>query len=189
MSVAELDARADRFASYLLTMGVRSGGTVAICAERSIEWIVAALGIMRAGGAYIPLDAAWPDERLRYAVNDSAADALVARAGVLDRLQVRAEGIDPWRDAARIAAAPGFEATPIDPESLAYVIYTSGSTGVPKGVEITHANLAHLTRWHWEAFKVTRHDRASHLAGLGFDAAVWEVWPNLACRRNVMHHR
>ena len=180
MSVAELDARADRFASYLLTMGVRSGGTVAICAERSIEWIVAALGIMRAGGAYIPLDAAWPDERLRYAVNDSAADALVARAGVLDRLQVRAEGIDPWRDAARIAAAPGFEATPIDPESLAYVIYTSGSTGVPKGVEITHANLAHLTRWHWEAFKVTRHDRASHLAGLGFDAAVWEVWPNLA---------
>ena len=152
---------------------------MAICAERSIEWIIAALGTMRAGAAYVPLDAAWPDERLRYAVNDSRADALVAHAEVLDRLQVKAKGIDPWRDAAHIAAASDFKAKPIDQESLAYVIYTSGSTGVPKGVEITHANLAHLIRWHWEAFQVTRHDRASHLAGLGFDAAVWEIWPNL----------
>jgi amino acid adenylation domain-containing protein len=175
----ELDTQADRFASYLQSVGVPSGGTVAICTERSIEWIVTALGIMRAGAAYVPLDTGWPDERLRFAVNDSRADALVARAEVLDRLQVQATGIDPWRDGALIAAAPAFKAKPIDQESLAYVIYTSGSTGVPKGVEITHANLAHLIRWHWEAFKVTPHDRASHLAGLGFDAAVWEIWPNL----------
>jgi acyl-coenzyme A synthetase/AMP-(fatty) acid ligase/aryl carrier-like protein len=59
------------------------------------------------------------------------------------------------------------------------MIYTSGSTGVPKGVEITHANLAHLVRWHRDAFGVTREDRASHLASLGFDAAVWEIWPYL----------
>jgi amino acid adenylation domain-containing protein len=179
LSMSELDAQADRFASYLQSLGVRTGGTVAICAERTIEWIVAALGIMRAGAAYVPLDAAWPDERLRYALNDSHADALVAHSEVLDRLQVQAKGIDPWRDAHLIAAALGFKAKPIDQDSLAYVIYTSGSTGLPKGVEITHANLAHLIRWHWEAFKVTRHDRASHLAGLGFDAAVWEIWPNL----------
>jgi len=68
---------------------------------------------------------------------------------------------------------------PIPPDSLAYLIYTSGSTGVPKGVEITHGNLAHLIRWHQEAFEVTPRDRASHLAGLGFDASVWEIWPNL----------
>ena len=179
LSVAELDSMADQFASYLLQLGVGSGGTVAICAERSVEWIVAALGIMRAGAAYVPLDTAWPDERLRFAVNDSGAAALVARAEVLDRLKVNAKGIDPWRDAAVIAEASAFKAKPIEPESLAYVIYTSGSTGVPKGVEITHANLAHLIRWHWEAFRVTRRDRASHLAGLGFDAAVWEIWPNL----------
>ena len=74
---------------------------------------------------------------------------------------------------------------PIQPDSLAYVIYTSGSTGVPKGVEITHANLAHLIRWHRDAFKVTRQDRASHLAGLGFDAAVWEIWPNLSAGATV----
>ncbi len=180
MSFAEFDNRANQFASYLIQLGVQSGSTVAICAERSIEWIVAALGIMRAGAAYLPLDTAWPDERLRYAINDSGADVLVARAEILDRLQAKATGIDPWREAELIAAAPAFKAKPIEPESLAYLIYTSGSTGVPKGVEITHANLAHLIRWHWEAFKVTHYDRASHLAGLGFDAAVWEIWPSLA---------
>jgi amino acid adenylation domain-containing protein len=179
LSFAELDSRANQFAGHLTQLGVKSGDTVAICIERSIEWIVAALGIMRAGAAYVPLDLAWPDERLRYAVNDSGAAVLVAQAEVLKRLQVRATGTDPWQDAALIAAAPPFRAKPIEPEGLAYVIYTSGSTGVPKGVEITHANLAHLIRWHWEAFKVTRHDRASHLAGLGFDAAVWEIWPSL----------
>ncbi len=179
LSFSELDCQANQFAGHLMQLGVKSGDTVAICTERSVEWIVAALGTMRAGAAYVPLDLAWPDERLRYAVNDSGATALVARADVLERLQVCAKGIDPWQAAALIAAALPVKAKPIEPESLAYVIYTSGSTGVPKGVEITHANLAHLIRWHWEAFKVTKHDRGSHLAGLGFDAAVWEIWPNL----------
>jgi amino acid adenylation domain-containing protein len=180
LSFEEFDSNANQFADYLSGLGVGSGKTVAICLERSIEWIVAALGIMRAGAAYVPLDAAWPDERLRFAVSNSGASALVARATLLERLRVSAIGIDPWRDAAAIAAAPAVTHQPIQPESLAYVIYTSGSTGVPKGVEITHANLAHLIKWHQEAFRVTRNDRASHLAGLGFDAAVWETWSNLA---------
>jgi amino acid adenylation domain-containing protein len=74
---------------------------------------------------------------------------------------------------------------PVPSDSVAYVIYTSGSTGVPKGVEITHANLGHLIQWHRETFGVTRPDRASHLAGLGFDAAVWEIWPHLAAGATV----
>jgi amino acid adenylation domain-containing protein len=176
----QLDRAADRFAGYLAQRGVVRGGAVAICMERSFDWIVAALGIMRAGGAYVPLDSAWPDSRLRFAVRDSGATILVARAELLDRLNVQARGIDPRRDAAAIAAAPEMAHAPVEPESLAYVIYTSGSAGVPKGVEITHANLCHLIRWHLEAFEVTRKDRASHVAGLGFDAAVWEIWPHLA---------
>ena len=175
-----LDRRANQFANYLSHLGVISGDTVALCLERSIDWIVAALGIMRAGAAYVPLDSAWPDERLSFAVSNSGASALVARTTLLQRLQIPAIGIDPSRDAAAIVAAPAATRLPIDPESLAYVIYTSGSTGVPKGVEITHANLAHLIKWHQEAFRVTPNDRASHLAGLGFDAAVWEIWSNLA---------
>jgi amino acid adenylation domain-containing protein len=180
LSYEELDCAADRFARYLTECGVVGGGAVAICMERSFDWIVAALGIMRAGAAYVPLDSAWPDSRLRLAVEDSRAMVLVARAELLDRLDVRARGIDPRRDAAAIAAAPRVAHAPVKPESLAYVIYTSGSTGVPKGIEIMHANLCHLIAWHLDAFDVTRQDRASHIAGLGFDAAVWEIWTHLA---------
>lgn len=180
LSYEELDARADRFAAYLADLGVRTGDTAAICMERSFDWIVAVLGIMRAGAGYVPLDAAWPDSRLRFAVADSGATAFVARDPLIERLHLSVHGIDPARDAAAIAASPELTPVAVDSGSLAYLIYTSGSTGTPKGVEITHANLAHLIRWHCETFSVTRHDRASHLAGLGFDAAVWEIWPYLS---------
>jgi len=184
ISYGELDCRADRFAGHLVQLGIASGDTVAICMGRSFDWIIAALGIMRAGAAYVPLDAAWPDSRLRFAMDDAGVTALVARAALLERLQVNALGIDPRRDAAAISASPVVR-RPVQPDDLAYLIYTSGSTGVPKGVEITHANLRHLIQWHLDAFGVTRHDRASHLAGLGFDAAVWEIWPHLAAGSTV----
>jgi len=179
LSYEELDRRADRFAGYLFQLGVAPGDTVAICMERSFDWIVAALAILRAGAAYVPLDPSWPDSRLSFAVEDSRAAVLVARAALLDRLQVKARGLDPCRDSGPITAAPSIKRQDLPAESLAYVIYTSGSTGVPKGVEITHANLAYLIQWHLDAFGITPQDRASHLAGLGFDAAVWEIWPNL----------
>ncbi len=114
-----------------------------------------------------------------------AATVLVGRVALLDRLQIEVRGVDPCRDSAAIAATPELPVRLAYPDSLAYVIYTSGSTGVPKGVEITHANLNHLIRWHLDAFKVTRQDRASHLAGLGYDAAVWEIWPNLAAGATI----
>src|SRR5271156_6632082 len=71
LNYQELDSSADRFAGYLMQLGVAPGDTVAICMERSFDWIIAALGIMRAGAAYVPLDSAWPDSRLRFAVEDS----------------------------------------------------------------------------------------------------------------------
>jgi amino acid adenylation domain-containing protein len=185
LSYEELNRKAHQFAAYLLQLGILRGSTVAICMERSFDWIVAALGIMRAGAAYVPLDSTWPESRLRFAVSDSGATVLVAREILLDRLRVKAHGVDPCRDTEVIDAAPLMVSRPIQPESLAYVIYTSGSTGVPKGVEITHANLSHLIQWHRDAFRVTRQDRASHLAGLGFDAAVWEIWPNLCAGSTV----
>jgi amino acid adenylation domain-containing protein len=200
LSYEELGRGADQFAGHLKQLGVVSGDTVAICMERSFDWIIAALGIMRAGAAYVPLDSVWPDARLRFAVNDSGAKVLVARSALLDRLQVKARGIDPQSiDLASLDLGRDADATltttstttskvvaeSVEPESLAYVIYTSGSTGVPKGVEITHANLAHLVRWHRDAFRVTPQDRASHLAGLGFDAAEWEIWPHLAAGATV----
>ena len=185
LNYAILNEKADRFASYLRLVGSVPGSTVAVCMNRSFDWIVAILGSMRAGAAYVPLDPAWPDERLRYAVNDSGARFLVSHGTLLDRLSVRTECIDPYRDAAKIAASPEAEAVSIRPKDLAYVIYTSGSSGLPKGVEITHANLLHLIRWHHDAFDTTQKDRASHLAGLGFDAAGWEIWPYLSVGATV----
>jgi amino acid adenylation domain-containing protein len=179
LEYGELDKRADRFAAYITQLGVGPGTTVALCMERSFDWIIAALGIMRAGAAYVPLDTAWPDSRLSFALDDAAASLLVARTGLIERLNTNICGVDPGRDAELIAAAPAFARPAIDLKSLAYLIYTSGSTGTPKGVEITHANLIHLVRWHRNAFEVTARDRASHLAGLAFDAAAWELWPNL----------
>jgi len=180
LSYESLVRRADSFAAYLVDLGLRRGDTVAICLDRSFDWIVASLATMRAGAAYVPLDPAWPEERLRFAIQDSGASFLLARTEMATRLRTGVKAIDPFRDASLIASTPSVgAAAEIDPDSLAYVIYTSGSTGVPKGVEITHANLSNLVTWHCQAFSVTPQDRVSHLAGLGFDAAAWEIWGNL----------
>jgi amino acid adenylation domain-containing protein len=180
LTYRQLNLAAARFARCLAQLGVAPGDPVAICMERSFDWIVAALATLRLGAAYVPLDSEWPESRLRFALENSGATALVSRTLALERIQSPLPGIDPAREAHAIASAPPLALAQTDAEDLAYIIYTSGSTGVPKGVEVTHANLAHLVDWHHAAFALTPHDRASHLAGLGFDAAVWEIWPCLA---------
>lgn len=189
MTYEELHRKADGLAATFRARGVRPGGTVAICVERSFDGIAAALGAMRAGAAYVPLDPGWPEQRLRDAIEDSGAGVLVAREEMATGMDAGIVWVDPGVDVgcAKPARAKGAEpAASIDPESLAYVIYTSGSSGVPKGVEITHANLAHLVAWHRAAFAIRGDDRASHVAGLGFDAAVWEVWSNLCAGATVV---
>ncbi len=185
MTYRELNRQVEQLAGHLQQQGVAPGATVAVCLPRSFEWIVASLATMRLGAAYVPLDLAWPEDRLRYVIADSGADVVIAGAEQLQRLATGRIGVDPSRDAGLIAAAPRCDSQEISADALAYVIYTSGSTGVPKGVEITRRNLTHLIAWHLEAFSVTEHDRATHLAGLGFDAAGWEVWPYLAAGASV----
>lgn len=185
LSYAQLVRNANQFAGYLKGLSTGPVGAVGLCMERSPEWIVSALGVMLAGAAYVPLDPGWPDSRLRYAIEDSGASVLIARASLLDRLALSTLSIDPSRDRELIAKAPPMMEHVLQAEDLAYIIYTSGSTGVPKGVEITHANLTHLVKWHMGAFQVGASDKASHLAGLGFDAAVWELWPHLAAGSSI----
>lgn len=179
LTYEEFDRRADQFSAYLIDLGTLPGDAVAICMERSFDWIIAALGILRAGAAYVPLDPTWPELRLRFAVEDSGAAFIVARAPLLNRLQSKARGIDPECEAATIGKYKAVRHRKARPDSLAYVIYTSGSTGAPKGVEITHASLSHVIAWHRDTFAVTGKDRASHLLGLGFDATVLEIWAHL----------
>ena len=89
LKYGELDQRVDRFAAYMAQLGVGPGGTAAICMERSFDWIIAALGIMRAGAAYVPLDNAWPDSRLSFALDDSNATVIVSNSALLDRLDTK----------------------------------------------------------------------------------------------------
>ncbi|WP_263382460.1 non-ribosomal peptide synthetase [Granulicella arctica] len=179
-SYAQLDGMSEKLASYLITTGLDGGDAVAIAYPRSFDQITAALAVMRAGGVYIPIDPSWPTERILHILSDSGAKILIAPSGFIQSSTYAGTLLDLQVSASSIAAAPSSPLPAITPETLAYVIYTSGSTGVPKGVEITHANLMHLIDWHIKTFGVTDHDRASHLAGLGFDASVWEVWPYLA---------
>src|SRR5437870_10560422 len=147
--------------------------------------VIGALAIWKAGGAYVPLDPTNPPDRLVSILEDAQAQAVLTTPSLDKRLEkarcpvVHAE---TPHVAGQSAAPLSIEVAPAD---LAYVIYTSGSTGSPKGVEITHGSLANLVSWHRQAFSVTSADRASHLAGLGFDAAVWELWPYLATGASV----
>jgi len=184
---AELDRRANQFAHYLRGLGVGPEKLVAICIERSPEMVIYALGVLKAGGAYLPLDPSTPVERLDQTLRDAGITALVTGTGLDARLTAGSfRVVNLTADAAEIVRCPvEAPAVEIAPENLAYVIYTSGSTGQPKGVEVTHANLLNLLNWHLRAFEVTAEDRASHQASLGFDAAVWEVWPYLAAGASV----
>jgi amino acid adenylation domain-containing protein len=181
ITYGELDKRANQLANYLITLGVGRETIVGLCLERSPESAMCALAVLKAGGAYLPLDPAYPTERLLFMLNDARPRVLITRAELAGKFSEgpwKVISIDRDRESENYSTdSPANQATP---DNLAYVIYTSGSTGRPKGVEITHKSLLNLVFWHRREFEVTRQDRASHLASVGFDAAVWEVWPYLA---------
>ena len=187
LTYAELDSRAERLARRLRALGVGPDDAVGLCLKSSPAMAVGALGIMKAGAAYLPLDPAYPRDRLAFLLSDARPPVLVTARCLVDRLpagdwSVVALDPDGRDERGDLPPAPPVEPRP---ENLAYVIYTSGSTGEPKGVEITHGSLLNLVRWHWRAFDVTPSDRATQLASVGFDAAVWELWPYLTAGASV----
>ncbi|MBW8873681.1 MAG: amino acid adenylation domain-containing protein [Acidobacteria bacterium] len=181
LTYGELERRANRLASFLSGLGVAPESLVAILLPRSPELVLAALAVLKAGGAYLPLDPQHPRERVRSMLEDSGARVVLTAAGILDG----EEGIErivldihrALEEAAPEAPLPPPRA--LTPESLAYVIYTSGSTGRPKGVAISHRGLANLVGWHLRAYGVVPTDRATLAAAPAFDASVWETWPYL----------
>lgn len=180
----ELNVRSNQIAHYLQSIGIGNGSVVGVCLPRNIEMVIALAAIMKSGAAYLPLDSSHPCERISFILNDAQCALLITTAEHSERFQLHTLVLD--REAHLISGLSHHETTAsVTPNQLAYVIYTSGSTGTPKGVEITHSSLLNLVRWHQEAFQVTRADRASQVAALGFDAAVWELWPYLAAGASV----
>ncbi len=185
LTYGELDGVANRLAGHLRSLGVGRDVLVGLCLPRSLDMVVGALAVLKAGGAYVPMDPAYPSERLAFMLDDAQARVLITNTELASRFPAGKRELvcidTPETAVQQVGSIPG----PIIPADLAYVIYTSGSTGRPKGVEITHGGLASLVSWHVQAFAVTSADRASHVAGLGFDAAVWELWPYLAAGASV----
>ena len=182
LTYGELDRAANRIAHALAARGVRRGAVVAVCMERAPELPAALLGVLKAGAAYVPIDPAYPAERIRYMVRDSGAAVLVTQASLAERMTDAGAPVLTVDAAASVAedVSDARPDVPVDAADLAYAIYTSGSTGTPKGVMVEHRALANLAGWHAQAFGVTAADRATLVAGVGFDASAWETWPYLS---------
>ncbi|OJZ70153.1 non-ribosomal peptide synthetase, partial [Mycobacterium paraffinicum] len=174
MTYRELDAAADRLAHVLAGRGAGPGQFVALLFSRSAEAIVAILGVLKSGAAYLPIDPALPEARIGFVLSDAAPMAVITTADLADRLvghDVPVIDIDDIDDVGA-AAQPGPALPAPGPEDLAYLIYTSGTTGVPKGVAVTHRNATQLlarmdaglpragvwSQWHSLAFDVSVHE-------------------------------
>jgi amino acid adenylation domain-containing protein len=182
LTYRELDDRASELASLLRSLGVGKETLVALCMQRSAAFVIGALGILKVGGAYLPLDPTDPANRLATLLESAQCHFVVTQPSVSESLPPgNWEKVVLDKNGALPCRGPGIpDPSHIKPEALAYVIFTSGSTGRPKGVQITHANLLNLMRWHIGTFQVTSADKATLQASPGFDAAVWELWPYLA---------
>jgi arthrofactin-type cyclic lipopeptide synthetase C len=151
LGYGELNRRANRLAHYLMELGVGADSRVVICVDRGLEMVVGMLAALKAGAAYVPLDPAYPVERLHYMFEDAAPSAMLTQASLAGLFRVSSVpvidlGASQSMRGRHSEANPGREATGVTPEHLAYVIYTSGSTGEPKGVAVEHRQLASYTR-------------------------------------------
>jgi amino acid adenylation domain-containing protein/non-ribosomal peptide synthase protein (TIGR01720 family) len=181
LTYRELDRQANRLAHYLVEKGVGPDVRVGVCLEREARLVVVLLAVLKAGGAYVPLDPLYPRERVELILDDAGISLLVTRRGLADFAfgsAVRRVALeDAEADlAGRPAASPR---VPVLPGNLAYVIYTSGTTGRPKGVLISHANVARLFTATADRFGFGPRDVVTLFHSYSFDFSVWEMWAAL----------
>ncbi|MCP1423196.1 amino acid adenylation domain-containing protein/non-ribosomal peptide synthase protein (TIGR01720 family) [Paenibacillus xylanexedens] len=178
LSYAELNERANQLARTLRSVGVLPNQLVGLMVRRSLETVIGILAVLKAGGAYVPIDPEYPEERIRYILENSNAQLLLTQRELLQ--QVPFEGtvlaLDDKQaysdDGSNLEAASG-------PHDIAYVIYTSGTTGKPKGVMLEHRGLVSLKLMFADRLGITEHDRIVQFASLSFDASCWEVFKAL----------
>lgn len=180
LSYAELNRRANRVANALLACGVGPESVVGVAAERSIDLLAALLGVLKAGGAYLPLDPTYPAERLEQMVSEAGVTVVLADS-VGSKLQFSSSTLSTLSIAGLVtdpALADHDPDVAVDPENLAYVIYTSGSTGRPKGSMISHAAIANRLYWMQAQYGLRPAERVLQKTTFTFDVSVWELfWP------------
>jgi amino acid adenylation domain-containing protein len=181
MTYEELDFKSNLVANGLQQRGLHLEEPVAILIPASAEYVVAMLGILKAGGSYLPIDPDVPVKRLEFLLQDSGSRFALTNLAGLKRL---GEWSGTALDLAQIIDRPGSKAPEScrvlsDSNRRAYIVYTSGSTGQPKGVEIEHHSLTNLVCAYHERFNLAARDRATMFANVAFDASVQDVWPTL----------
>ncbi|MEM1290627.1 MAG: amino acid adenylation domain-containing protein [Cyanobacteria bacterium P01_H01_bin.162] len=190
LTYAELNHRSNQLAHHLQALGVGPEMIVGICLARSPEMIIALLAVLKAGGAYLPLDPAYPPERLSFMLADSQAAVLITKStllatsqAVVDSAHPTVQMVDLTRDRVAITAQPTHSPTPLlpySPAALAYLIYTSGSTGTPKGVLVSHGGLTNLTEDKIRVCDVRSGDCVLQFFSFSFDACIPEIIMALA---------
>ncbi|MER7715442.1 amino acid adenylation domain-containing protein [Streptomyces flaveolus] len=166
LTYRQLNARANRFAHALIARGIGPEQTVAVALPRSVESVVAVLGVLKAGAAYLPVDPAYPQTRIAYMLDDARPALLVDDPALVT-------DVSGWPDTDPVVA--------LDVRHPAYVIYTSGSTGRPKGVVVGHGGVASLVAAQIERFAIEPHSRVLQFASPSFDASVSEICTALLC--------
>src|ERR1700683_3009167 len=181
LTYRQLDYRARVLAAELLDRGVGPGAVIGICAQRSPELVIALLAVLKAGGAYLPLDPSNPAQRIALLLADAKPLLLLADAPARARLgpqTVSTLWLEQEAWASEMRRSSKHPRPQPDPDDLAYVIYTSGSTGHPKGVMCTHRGIVNRLGWMQERYKLSAADSVLHKTSIGFDVSLWELfWP------------
>ncbi|MFG3289587.1 amino acid adenylation domain-containing protein [Streptomyces sp. NPDC048179] len=186
LTYGELHGRANALAHRLRGLGVGPDTVVGVHLDRSPELMVALLAVLKAGGAYLPLDTGYPHERLAFMLADARVPVLLAHPGGGEALAADGITVVPVDE----RAGDGYPASEPEPAAgpghLAYVIYTSGSTGRPKGVQVPHRGIVNRLRWMQDAYRLTGADTVLQKTPISFDVSVWELfWPLLTGARLV----
>ncbi|MEH2072616.1 MAG: amino acid adenylation domain-containing protein [Nostoc sp.] len=181
LTYRQLNHRANQLAHYLEKQGVTTETLVAICLERSLDMVVGILAVLKAGGAYIPLDPSYPVERLSFMLSDSQASILISQQEILEKLllsSAKTVCLDIHKD----KIAQESQENPISKsqaDNLAYIIYTSGSTGTPKGVLGTHRGTLNGLHWLWKTYPFTPEEVCCQKTAISFVDSVWEIFAPL----------
>lgn len=179
LTYRELNAKANQIAHYLQSLGVKPGVLVGICLERSLSMLVAILGILKVGAAYVPLDPAYPQERRSFMLADAKVPVLLTQKKLLETLpehSAKVVCIDAeWQEISR--ESDRNPAVKVEADRLAYVLYTSGSTGTPKGVLGTHRGT--VNRCFWNPYPFIEEDICCQKTSLNFVDSVWEIFAPL----------
>ncbi|MFE6613991.1 non-ribosomal peptide synthase/polyketide synthase [Amycolatopsis sp. NPDC057786] len=173
LSYADLDSRAENLARRLRALGAGPEEVVAVAVPRSAELMVALLGVLKAGAAYLPIDLDYPADRLEYMLADSGARFVLSEPGTVARIPVVAGLTQVPVTGEPVGDVPGAAA---GPDNTAYLIYTSGSTGRPKGVAVTHRAIVNRLAWMQHEYRLTASDRVLQKTPSSFDVSVWEFF-------------